>query len=263
MLISGSKIKKYREKAKRIGLWDKNYASIKRDIPRALDDIREMDFSLDIVGAVFYQMVLVARMAVYGDSESDVSFEDMQILCSKMEELESLFLTPCIVSDDGEIKNIAEDIFPLFFKRMGMSKDFDEFEREMRKIISESVSTSKVGLSYGISYMLCLIKYPNMEGNIKTLSDNLRRFLVGKSIVDELDQAIKAKNIPENLALDYEFPALFAAMVVDSNLHKNRVMTDFMRTMHWIAMQNDEMYNFITSREFRLLMNSVEKYHGY
>lgn len=266
-MIDYKDIEKYRIVSKRLGLWDKDYNSIKKDLVDVIADMRNRDYSLDVLGSTFVQIVLMSRLIVYGNSKSGLSDEDLEALLSPFEEtFESLDFAPSLLSNG--IESAVNDLFPVVFATMEESESYDEFDRRMRSIMALPSKISVMALSYGIATGMCLRKYEGMEGQIEYLIKKLKEILkdsdVAKDIIKASDKEFKDVPFLSGFKDSFVFSAMFSAAVVECNLRRNvtyEQMYDFMRELDKITSKNKDFEEFRKSRDFRFFMHCIEEYH--
>jgi hypothetical protein len=263
-MLTSEKIKEYRKIAKRIGIWDKDYSTIKQELMGVLSDIRNRDYALDVLGGCLNQIVLIARMVVYGESVAPLSDEDLKTLLSPMEELESLINVPYILSSG--IETAIKDVLPIMFKVANKSEDYQSFEKEMRMAMALPSHVTASTLSYGIAIGTCLRRYSGMDVYLEPLIDHLRGILGTSDKTSEIMQAIEEHDSGdsiENKAM--LFAALFATAATDCNIKDNVTYDDMynlIEKIDKISENNKDMHDFMSrKKDFKFFTNCIEKYH--
>ena len=253
---------KYRKSAKRLGLWDADYSPIKKQLSSILDEIRKKDYAMDIVGGSFDQILLMARLVVYGESNSSLSDDDLVALFAPVAVVESLNFVPYMLASG--IDSFVDGIFPLFFRTMDESKNKKDFEEHMRAIISSPAHLSTVALSYSIAIGVCLRKYKEATPHMDKLNSTLENMIKESRKRDDVISSVFKTTDPSTISgKSFLFSAMLATAVVECNLGTGIVklddMYDFINDINQIAPQ--DMKDFIVSREFKLYMSSIEEYH--
>lgn len=259
-MIDSKTIDKYRVYAKNIGIWDKDYRSIKNSLPRIRDSIFIKDRILDVVGGMFEQVVLGCRLTVYGDSSKDLTDDDIEALYSPLEGLESLYLTPSVISSG--IDTFYESLLPGVFMVMSNSKNYDEFELRTRAHIASHASISTTVLSYGIALSICFRRYNGMIDYIDEVNDRLEKLALKNTDNDLLSSIYRRASGDSIHDKSFRFSSMFAAVAVECNLRKSVSESDMVRLIDYIrGVSTKEMVDFLDSDEFKLLMRSIEEYH--
>lgn len=262
-MLKSNKIKEYRRAAKKLGIWDKDYSSIKKDLQGILSKARNEDYVLDILGGSLSQMILMARLAVYGESENELSESDLEALFSIVEPLENLDTTPYMLANG--IESAINDLFPLLFEVMEDSKGYHEFELKMRVLMAEPSKLTTLALSYAIAIGICMRRYDGMQEHFEELNDMLSKILIDSDKLESLRLVIEGNDKSSLYGKSFMFSAMLSTALVECNLAASvsfDSMYDFMKSMDKIISTNKDMYEFVKSNEFKLLIQSVEKYHG-
>lgn len=265
-MIDSETIVNYRNIANKIGLWDENYSTLKHDLQPAIEDIIDRDSNMDILGASLYQMTLMIRMLVYGNSEVELSDEDIDLLFEPIDKFEDLVFSPNLFANGANAA--VEGMLPLVFDVAEKSDDYAEFEKVMRMMMAEPSDLTATVLSYGLAVGTCLRTYDGMSKYIEPLTDYIKTLLESSEKATAVARAIenhfKGGNTLQKRT--YLFSALFATAATDCNCVNEISYMDLVSMMDKIretAKNNKDMYDFLTSgNNFRFYMHCLEEYHG-
>lgn len=263
-MINSETIQYYRKVAKKIGLWDKSYTSLKKDLPSILDGIREKDRCLDVVGASIEQMKLVVRLLTYGDSDTDLSDEQLEIMLSPLNTLEDLNYSAYLMKPG--VSDASDKLFPFIFGFLDSCEDANNYERDMRVTVAGPANLSAFSISYSIAMSICMRKYDNMSRHYKTLISFMEKSM--SSSEDFLDKYRKAfisfkRKITDADGDDYyKFILTMGGLLAGCNLGyiPSRDMGDVIDYINSLA--TPSMKQFISdSNKFKLLQGSIDKYY--
>lgn len=259
-MLSKERIKRYREIAKKIGLWDASYQSIKNDIPAIKSKIHLQDYCLDMLGGTCEQFKLIARVLVYGDSDESLSEDDLKVLFEPLEFFDDFTYIANALSEN--ISDIVRKIIPLIFSLMEASDDIDDYEKTLRSTMGSNGTLADFALAYGIGMSMCFSKYPDMRQYYKFFCSLMTKALdKSKGIKDLIDTV--NKNHPTDDVDYYMFSTLFSTMIVECNLN-NAIsldrMEELMDKINHVAPK--EMRDFINDdAEFKLFNKAIDEYY--
>lgn len=258
-MLSEDTIKKYRKLARKIGLWDITYQSIKEDLPYLKRKMEEQDACLDTTGAMIEQFKLVIRAVVYGNSDGDYTSEDLETLFKPFGFFEDFELTSNVLAAGAD--SAVENALPLLFEFMEMSDDLDEFEQLARTLTAKVSGISNFALGYSIAMSMCFKKYPDMKKYLKIFCSFMESALADSEKTGELMESVK-KHHPTPDVDFYMFSALMAAMIVERNLDQNISVEKMRELVNYInSVAPVEMRKFIHDGDFRTFIGTIMEYY--